>query len=57
MPPWADPCARPHADVVCRMSERLADIYPVEEIDVVVVGIFHQVCDLVVCFLCMWGWR
>jgi hypothetical protein len=40
VPPWSgvEACA----DVVCRMHERLADVYPVSELDVVVVGIYHQ---------------
>lgn len=30
-------------DVVCRLHQRLADVYPASDIDVCVVGIFHQV--------------
>ena len=39
MPPWTD--IKPSVDVVCRLHQRL---YPASKIDVVVVGIFHQVC-------------
>jgi hypothetical protein len=41
VPPWSS--AVVDADVVCRMHQRLADVYPVEQLDVVVVGIYHQV--------------
>jgi hypothetical protein len=41
MPPWTNEEA--DADVVCNLHQRLVDVYPVQEIDVVVVGIFHQV--------------
>lgn len=41
MPPWCDVSA--DIDVVCKLHQRLSDVYPVQEIDVVVVGIFHQV--------------
>lgn len=41
MPPWTQEEA--DADVVCTLNQRLSDVYPVEDIDVVVVGIFHQV--------------
>lgn len=40
MPPWAD--ADACIDVVCGLGERLNDVFPVGELDVVVVGIFHQ---------------
>ena len=30
-------------DVVCRLHQRINDVYDVSKIDVVVVGIFHQV--------------
>jgi len=46
MPPWTD--VRPGADVLCRMHQRLSDVYPVSDIDVVVVGIFHQVAEMLV---------
>ena len=42
MPPWTD--IKPSVDVVCRLHQRLGDVYPASKIDVVVVGIFHQVC-------------
>eukprot|EP00878_Enallax_costatus_P011278 GHUV01011775.1.p1 GENE.GHUV01011775.1~~GHUV01011775.1.p1 ORF type:complete len:183 (+),score=26.03 GHUV01011775.1:240-788(+) len=41
MPPWTTEEA--DADVVCNLHQRLSDVYPVQDIDVVVVGIFHQV--------------
>ena len=41
MPPWTD--IKADVDVVCKLHQRLNDVYPVAEIDVVVVGIFHQV--------------
>jgi hypothetical protein len=41
MPPWTT--VEADADVVCNLHQRLSDVYPVQEIDVVVVGIFHQV--------------
>lgn len=41
MPPWTDIAAS--VDVVCRLHERLNDVYQAADIDVVVVGIFHQV--------------
>jgi hypothetical protein len=41
MPPWTTQEA--DADVVLSLHQRLADVYPVQDIDVVVVGIFHQV--------------
>jgi len=45
MPPWTD--IKPSVDVVCRLHQRLGDVYPASKIDVVVVGIFHQVCTIV----------
>ena len=42
MPPWTDSTAS--VDVVCRLHQRLNDVYTASDIDVVVVGIFHQVC-------------
>jgi hypothetical protein len=42
MPPWTT--IEADADVVCNLHQRLADVYPVNSIDVVLVGIFHQVC-------------
>ena len=42
MPPWTEVAAT--LDVVCKLCERLDDVFPVAELDVVVVGIFHQVC-------------
>lgn len=44
MPPWTD--VEPNVDLVCTLQQRLNDVYPVEQIDVVVVGIFHQVAEL-----------
>ncbi len=41
MPPWTT--VEADADVVCSLRQRLCDVYPVGAIDVVVVGIFHQV--------------
>ena len=42
MPPWTD--VEASVDVVCRLHQRINDVYDVSKIDVVVVGIFHQVC-------------
>lgn len=44
MPPWTD--VEADYDVVCNLSQRLIDVYPIDQIDVVVVGIFHQVKNL-----------
>lgn len=41
MPPWTT--VQASADIVCGLHQRLGDVYPASEIDVVVVGIFHQV--------------
>ena len=41
MPPWAQ--VSPNLDLVCKLHERLSDVCDVQEIDIVVVGIFHQV--------------
>ena len=41
MPPWTS--VEADVDVVCRLHQRVADVYPVESLDIVVVGIFHQV--------------
>lgn len=41
MPPWTE--VQADVDLVCKLHERLNDVYDVHEIDVVVVGIFHQV--------------
>jgi acetolactate synthase regulatory subunit len=41
MPPWTT--VEADMDVVCSLQQRLNDVYPVSNIDVVVVGIFHQV--------------
>lgn len=46
MPPWTD--IKPSVDVVCRLHQRLGDVYPASKVDVVVVGIFHQVAELLV---------
>lgn len=40
MPPWTD--VKADIDIVCNLSQRLNDVYPTQQIDVVVVGIFHQ---------------
>lgn len=40
MPPWAD--VVPDLDLVCKLHQRLSDVCDVHEIDIVVVGIFHQ---------------
>lgn len=42
MPPWTD--VQADVDLVCKLHERLNDVYDVQAIDVVVVGIFHQAC-------------
>lgn len=41
MPPWSP--VEASVDVVCRLHQRINDVYDVTKIDVVVVGIFHQV--------------
>ena len=41
MPPWTS--VQASVDVVCRLHQKLSDVYPASQIDVVVVGIFHQV--------------
>ena len=41
MPPWSP--VEASVDVVCRLHQRINDVYDVSQIDVVVVGIFHQV--------------
>ena len=41
MPPWTR--VEASVDVVCRLHQRINDVYDVTKIDVVVVGIFHQV--------------
>ena len=41
MPPWTDDTA--DIDVVLKLHQRLHHVYPAGDIDVVVVGIFHQV--------------
>ncbi|KAK9815193.1 hypothetical protein WJX73_010532 [Symbiochloris irregularis] len=46
MPPWTQ--VQADVDLVCRLHERLNDVYDVNAIDVVVVGIFHQVAELLV---------
>lgn len=45
MPPWTD--VKADIDIVCNLSQRLNDVYPTQQIDVVVVGIFHQVLDFI----------
>ena len=55
MPPWT--AEEADVDVVCGLHQRVADVYPVVELDVMVVGIFHQVrllcarCCALVCIL------
>ena len=49
MPPWAE--VSPNLDLVCRLHQRLSDVCDVQEIDIIVVGIFHQVCQLIEAFL------
>lgn len=46
MPPWTE--VKPNLDLVCSLQQRLNDVFPVEHIDVVVVGIFHQLAELLV---------
>ena len=41
MPPWSE--VQADKDIVCGLHQRLGDVYPLADIDVVVVGIFHQV--------------
>jgi hypothetical protein len=41
MPPWTD--IEADVDVVCKLHQCVNDVFPVGEIDCVVVGIFHQV--------------
>ena len=41
MPPWSE--VQADRDIVCGLHQRLGDVYPLADIDVVVVGIFHQV--------------
>ena len=41
MPPWTT--VQASADIVCGLHQRLGDVYPASKIDVVIVGIFHQV--------------
>lgn len=50
MPPWTD--VQADVDLVCKLHERLNDVYDVQAIDVVVVGIFHQACHASEC-LCV----
>lgn len=44
MPPWTEEEAS--LDVVCKLCQRFNDVFPVCELDVVVVGIFHQASSL-----------
>lgn len=41
MPPWSD--VKADADVVCGLNQQVSEVVSVADIDVVVVGIFHQV--------------
>lgn len=41
MPPWTQ--VEASVDLVCRLHQRINDVYDVNKIDVVIVGIFHQV--------------
>lgn len=54
MPPWTT--VEADADVVCNLHQRLSDVYPVQDIDVVVVGIFHQVCLSLSCTTAWIDW-
>jgi acetolactate synthase regulatory subunit len=47
VPSWSDVAV--DADVVCRLNQRFRDVYDVDSCDVVVTGIFHQVCLLPAC--------
>ena len=53
MPPWTT--VEADHDIVCRLNQRLGDVYPVDNIDVVVVGIFHQVLWLQLSDNAFWG--
>lgn len=44
MPPWTT--IEADVDVVCKLHQSIPDVLAVEEIDCVVVGIFHQVIPL-----------
>eukprot|EP00884_Botryococcus_braunii_P014691 jgi/Botrbrau1/23222/Bobra.0041s0064.1 len=44
MPPWTD--IEADEDVVCKLNQSIHEVYPVKNIDCVVVGIFHQVAEL-----------
>ena len=52
MPPWTE--VQADVDLVCKLHERLNDVYDVHAIDVVVVGIFHQAsrCSSLLAFHC-----
>jgi hypothetical protein len=41
VPRWSDVAV--DADVVCRAGQRFRDVYDVDDCDVVVTGIFHQI--------------
>ena len=44
MPPWTS--VEADVDIVCRLNQQLQDVFDVSTIDVVVVGIFHQVIPI-----------
>lgn len=44
IPPWSD--VRGDVEVVCKPHDRFADVLDVESLDVMVVGIFHQVAEV-----------
>lgn len=44
MPPWTT--IEADVDVVCKLHQSIPDVLAVEDIDCVVVGIFHQVSPL-----------
>jgi len=50
MPPWSKVAAS--QDVVCKLNERMRDVPGIESLDVVVVGIFHQVAEAAATFSC-----
>ena len=55
MPPWTN--VQADVDLVCKLHERLSDVYDVSKLDVVVVGIFHQVDFGYAPALCTYSWQ
>jgi hypothetical protein len=53
MPPWT--AIEADVDVVCGLHQRINDVYPMHEVDVVVVGIFHQVRNATGARVCVCG--